>query len=226
MFSKSKFFVLALAVASTVVLVGTPTIEDAEAGRRYRHNRVRPRAQLVLVPRGLYFGAGIVGTKILKQNGGPELLDDGAGLTLYGGIRVSRALALELGWVGTAHNPETVDVGFGPETDFLVLNGFTADAKVFLGANGMRSTVARPGEAQPYIQGGLGVYFLDSSAFGTQSVGTGFQLGGGLDWVVGRNVDLGVRGLYRGMAMGPPDSNQDDTFVSAVSVEGSLTLRF
>jgi len=225
MYSKLKVS-LAIGAALAAFVVVSPQIEDAEAGRRYR--RARPRAQLVLLPRGLYVGAGIVGTKIVTQSGGPELLDDGAGLTLYGGVRISRSLALELGWTGTAHNPETVDVGFGAETDYLVLNGFTADAKIFLGA-GERSADPRSrqlGVAQPFVQGGLGVYLLDSQIFGAQSVGTGFQLGGGVDWGIAPNLDVGLRGLYRGIAMGPPETNQDDTFISAVTAEASLSLRF
>ena len=220
---KSKLALFALAFA-TVAAGLTLDTSEAEAQRRYRRAHPRGHVGIYVMPRGLYFGAGLVGTKILKQDGGPELLEDGAGLTVYGGIRVSRALALELGWVGTAHNPETVDVGFGPETDFLILNGFTADAKIYFGGGDAHQP--RPGSVQPFAQGGLGVYFLDSGAFGTQSVGTGFQLGGGVDWVLGPNIKLGARALYRGIAMGPPETNLDDTFISAVSAEGNLTLRF
>jgi hypothetical protein len=191
---------------------------DAEA--QYRYRRARPGAAVVIVPRGLYVGGGLLGTAILDQRGGPEYLDNGGGLSLYGGIRLGRMLALELGWLGSLHNPQTVDGPFGPETDFLVLGGITADAKIYF--NSGQPNV----RGEPYIQGGLGVYFLDSGTFGTQSVGTGFQLGGGYDFLVGQNLRLGVRGLYRGIAMGPPESGVDDTFVSGVTFEGNLTIEF
>lgn len=199
-------------------MIAIVTLEQGEASAQYRYRRARPAASVVIVPHGLYVGGGLVGTVVADQQGGPEYLDNGGGVSLYGGIRLGRVLALELGWLGSFHNPQTVDVGFGPETDFLVLGGVTADAKIFF------QTRSQAGE--PFIQGGLGVYFLDSENFGTDSVGTGFQLGGGYNFFVGRNLDLGVRALYRGMAMGPPESNLDDTFVSAVTLEGNLTVHF
>lgn len=213
---RSSLIAAALLMSASAIDLGAV---DAQP-RRYRYRPARPHAGIYLFPRGLYFGAGIVGTKILNQRGGPDLLEDGAGLSLYAGLRVSRSLSLELGWVGTAHNPEGVETAFGPETDYLVLNGVTADARVYLNA------AADERGAQPYLQGGLGVYFLDDQTLGTESVGTGFQLGGGLDFRVGRNLSLGVRALYRGIAMGPPESNLDDTFVSAITAEGNLSLRF
>jgi hypothetical protein len=214
---------LALLIPAALLVLCTLDLGEADAQYRRRTYRARPATSVgvYVVPRGLYFGAGLVGAKILDQSGGPELLEDGIGLTLFGGLRLSRVLALELGWVGTFHNPETVDVGFGPETDYLVLNGATIDAKIYLLGQGDPSP-----QGQPYIQGGVGVYFLDSTTFGTDSVGTGFQLGGGYDFFIGDNLNLGLRGLYRGMAMGPPDSNFDDTFVSALSLEGNLTIEF
>ena len=46
-----------------------------------------------------------------------------------------------------------------------VLNGFTGDAKIYLDSSNP--------VAEPYLQAGLGLYLLDSTYFGTQSVGTG-----------------------------------------------------
>ena len=175
--------------------------------------------QVYFVPAGLYVGAGLVASHVLDQSGGPELLEDGAGVTLYGGLRLSQRLALELGWLSTFHNPEKVDtVYFGSDTDYLVLNGFTGDAKIYLSREGQRSEL--------YLQGGVGLYLLDSKYFGSQSIGTGFQAGGGLDVHIGPHLDLGLRALYRGIAMGPPSSDQDDTYVSALSGEANLSIRF
>ena len=193
---------------------------DLSAAHAQYHPAYRPhsRAAAVVYPKGLYVGGGLVGTRILSQQGGNELLEDGAGLSLYAGLRVNRSLALEAGWVGTLHNPVAVNTSFGEDTDYLVLNGFTADAKVFLGS-------ANP-KMQPFVQGGVGLYLLDSTYFGTQSVGTGFQAGGGVEIGLGRHVDLSLRGLYRGMSMGPPNQAESDTFVSAMTLEGNLSFRF
>lgn len=176
------------------------------------------RVAVYVDPYGLYLGAGLVGTHILDQSGGEELLDSGSGLTVYGGLRLSHRLALELGWVATFHNPETLQTNFGADTDYLVLNGFTGDAKIYLGDEAQR--------VEPYVQGGVGLYLLDSTYLGSQSVGTGFQGGAGFDFHLGSHLDLGLRALFRGIAMGPPSSDENDTFVSAITGEANLTLRF
>lgn len=187
--------------------------------QQYNHPAYRPHSRAVVVyPKGFYLGGGVAGTRILAQDGGNELLKGGGGVALYAGLRVNRALALEAGWMGTMHNPVAVDTGFGEDTDYLVLNGFTADAKVYVGSSNPR--------AQTYLQGGVGLYLLDSNYFGTQSVGSGFQAGGGIDFQLGRNIDLGARALYRGMAMGPPEQDFNDTYVSALTVEGHINFRF
>jgi hypothetical protein len=160
----------------------------------------------------------LVATRILDQKGGAELLDNGAGLTLYTGLRVNRHLALEAGWLGTLHNPERVQTAFGPDTDYLVMSGLTADAKVFVG----NSTP----NFEPFVQGGVGLYLVGRDSIGTESVGTGFQVGGGFIYRAGDHVELGIRALYRGMAMGPPEGLDNDTFVSALSMEGNLGFRF
>jgi hypothetical protein len=190
------------------------------AASAHAGNARRPQnyTSVVVMPRGLYLGAGFVGTKILHQEGGVDLLDDGGGLTLFTGMRLNRTVALELGWMATLHNPETVITPFGDDVDFLVLNAVTGDAKIYVPSESPRF--------EPYVQGGIGAYFLDSNYFGTQSVGSGFQLGGGFDLAARRNLLLGLRALYRGMAMRGPDDTVDDTFVSAVSLEANLTLRF
>lgn len=213
---------LALLIPALLILISALDLGDAQAQyrrrRRVHHHPGRAQVGVYIFPRGFYVGGGLVGTKILSQNGGPELLQDGLGLTGYAGIRLSRVLALEAGLTGTAHNPETVDVGFGPEVDYLYLKAGTLDAKIFFNTENPNG--------QPFVQGGVGFYLLDSAAFGTQSVGTGFQLGGGYDFFIGDALDLGLRALYRGIAMGPPQSDQNDTFISALSLEGNVTLHF
>lgn len=217
-----RIWLLTISLAASLVVISS--VESSSAEAQYRYRRARPGATVVVFPRGLYVGGGVVGTAILDQSGGPEILEGGAGVTLYGGMRIGRLLALELGFLGSFHNPATVDVGFGPETDYLVLSGATADAKIYLMSGSYQQGIRPAGE--PFIQGGLGVYTLASENLGTDSIGTGFQLGGGYEFHIGRALDLGVRGLYRGIAMGPPDSSFNDTFISALTVEGNLTIRF
>ncbi len=206
------------ATAFLMVLTASLLVGELSAHAQY-YRPYRPHSRTVMIyPKGLYVGGGIVGTRILGQQGGAELLDDGMGLSLYSGLRLNRSLALEAGWIGSLHNPETVDTPFGPDTEFLVLNGFTADAKVYVKTSNKNM--------EPYVQAGVGLYLLDRSDFGAQSVGTGFQAGGGLDFKIGGHVELGARALYRGMNMGPPDRGTSDTYVSALTVEGALKLRF
>jgi hypothetical protein len=207
--SRTILLVAAAAAAAAFTTGASP----AHAQRQYGAG-----VGVAVAPGNLYVGGSLVGTAILNQHGGPELLDDGAGFSLFTGLRVSDPLALELGWTGTLHNPATVWTDFGPDTDYLVLNGLTADAKIYIDTQ-------RP-RIEPFVQGGLGLYLLDSQYFGTQSVGSGFQLGGGFDYDAGPSVLLGVRALYRGIAMGPPDATYNDTFVSAVTLEGGITLLF
>ena len=175
------------------------------------------RVAVVVDPYGLYVGAGLIGMRVLDQSRGAALIESGSGLTIYGGLRLSRSLALELGWAATFHEPARADNGFG-SGDSLALNGFTADAKIYLGGEGDR--------VEPYVQGGVGLYLLDSTYLGARSVGSGFQGGGGFDFHIGSYVDLGGRALYRGIAMGPPHSDENDTFISAIAGEANLTLRF
>jgi hypothetical protein len=208
--------ILAFAPLAAFLLASIP--HEAEADRYRARHGGKSSVGVVVYPQGLYIGAGAVGTRILSQQGGPELLDDGAGLSLYSGLRVSPNLALELGLMTTLHNPEDVATPFGRDVDYLVLSGLTADAKIYF-------QTRSPG-VEPFVQGGLGVYFLDSQHFGAQSVGSGFQAGGGVDFRLSPHVDLGVRGLYRGLAMGPPAAGFDDTFVSAMTAEANLTIRF
>jgi hypothetical protein len=211
----SPFRLLVALAAGLGLLLATGT---AGAQRHARQRYFEHHAEVVVVPFGLYLGAGLLGIRVIGQRGEAKLLDDGGGVTAFVGLRLSQRLALELGWLATYHDPEAIASTFGPDTDHLVLNGFTGDAKIYIGPNRAR--------IDAYVQGGVGLYLLDSTYFGTESIGTGFQAGGGIDFHLGSHLDFGLRALYRGIAMGPPDEDEDDTYISAVSGEANLTLHF
>jgi len=205
----------AIAFAASAIVTPSTAVAD-----RYYASPYNPRGNtIILFPKNGYVGAGLVGTRILSQKGGDELLKDGAGFALFAGIRLNERLALEAGWSATLHNPSNVSTSFGEDTDYLALHGLTADAKLYLPHDSSRNM-------EPYVQGGVGVYLLDSQYFGTEAVGTGFQLGGGIDFAASPKMRLGLRALYRGISMGPPNSAMNDTFISAASLEANLTLRF
>jgi hypothetical protein len=202
-----------LAAALAAVLV--PEVASAQ---RY-YGQPRPaRPVYHASPTTWYMGLGLFGTSILDQSGGPEQLESGGGISVWAGLHVNEVLSLEVGWLGSFHNPADVGTWYGAETDFLVLEGVTADARLHL-TRGNRGF-------DPYLQGGVGLYFLGSEHFGMDSIGTGFQAGGGFDFWVGSQVTLGVRARYHGISMGPPPSGDNDTFISAATVEGSLGVHF
>jgi hypothetical protein len=207
----------------------------AEAGRHYQarprhhhrpsqhyhgHGYSGPETHVgIFIPWGWYLGGGLMATRVLHQQGGEDLVGDGGGLTLYAGLRVHPLLALEAGWVGSLHEPRGASFS---EDESLILNAFTTDARIYVPVGRNLETSG----FEPFLQAGLGVYLLDNAYFGSQSVGTGFQLGGGLDASLGPSFLVGARLLYRGMAMGPAEASYADTYVGAVTGELNLTLRF
>ena len=171
-------------------------------------------------PFGWYGGFSLLAMELIKQSGGPEQLDSGAGFSLFGGWHATERLSLELGWLESFHNPARVDGWYGPDVDYLVLDGWMLDARIHLGGG------RESGPFDPYVQGGLGLYALSSQHFGLDSIGTGFQLGGGFDYYLGPNFSFGARARYHGISMGPPEGGSDDLFISAATVEGNLTIHF
>jgi hypothetical protein len=176
------------------------------------------RITVVAPPTGLYLGASAVALAVLDESGGPDLLSSGTGLRLFGGWRLGGRLALELGWMSTFHDAGEADADFGSDAETLSLIGFTGDAKIFLGRLSERTEV--------FALGGVGFYLLDSEYLGARSIGSGFQAGAGVDVHLSPDVDLGGRAIYRGIALGPPDPDDDDTFASALGLELGVALRF
>jgi hypothetical protein len=215
----------ALSLALGVLLLLTASRADAGYYRARARGGVYVQpsygATVAVYPYGLYGGFSLLAMYPIKQSGGPEQLENGVGFGLWGGWHATERLSLELGWKETYHNPVEVNSWWGGrEVDYLVLDGFTLDARVHLGAGRGFDRV------DPYVQGGLGLYALASENFGLDSVGTGFQLGGGLDFYLSPWFTIGARLLYHGISMGPPEGGQDDLFISAAALEGNLALHF
>jgi hypothetical protein len=211
-----------LALAGVLLLL-TSSQADAQYYRRrtyYARPHYHAQVGVALYPYGLYGGFGLLAMYPIKQQGGPEQLEKGAGFTLYGGWHATERLSLELGWLESFHNPVEVNSWWGSEVDYLVLDGWTLDARIHLGGGRGSDRV------DPYVEGGLGLYALSSENFGLDSVGTGFQLGGGLDFYLAPWFTIGARARYHGISMGPPDGGRDDLFISAASLEGNLALHF
>jgi hypothetical protein len=209
--------VLLSALAVTTIVALPPAAHADVVYVPGHYQAYGPPTQVVARPAWWYAGVGLVGTSILDQSGGPEALHSGGGLSAWLGVNLSRAFSIELGWLGSFHNPVTYSTGYGRDTSFLVLEGVTADAKLHL----------TRGPIDPYLQGGVGVYFLGDSAVGyADSVGPGYQVGGGIDFRTGRFVTLGLRALYRGIEMGPRDGGPADTFLHAATFEGSVSFHF
>jgi opacity protein-like surface antigen len=221
---RRRYQAVALACALGASLASLP---EAEAHRRVvvhpRHRygyrtRVHAHGAVQVSPSGWYGGAGLFGTGILDQEGGAEALGSGGGLSLWGGIALTEVLGFELGWFGTFHNPATVFTEFGPETDYLVLQGVMLDAKIH---------VDRSDTMDTYLQGGVGAYFLGSEhAHSFDSVGTGFQVGAGIDLWLSDHWTLGLRARIHGIEMGPPNAMETDLFLSVATVESSLAVHF
>ncbi len=203
-----------VSVLASLILVAHVSTADAD---RYRvYPRAQPRVGIFVYPHGLYFGAGLTGAAVLHRDSATPI-GSGGGATLYSGLRLHRSLGLELGWLGTIHGPADSALGDSTE-DPWILNGFTADARIYLPAS--------DSHWEPYLQGGFGVYVAGEQNYGELSIGTGFQAGGGFDARIGPHLSAGVRVLYRGLALGPSDSDELDSYLGLITAEGSLSLRF
>ncbi len=103
-------------------------------------------------------------------------------------------------WAGIRfHAKLGFELGIVSATDGdAVLTGVTGDARVYLSRHA-------------FAVGGYGIYGLDAG----DDIGSGFQIGVGIDrgW-------LAARAVYRGIDLG------GETFVSAVTADAGITLRF
>lgn len=198
----------------------------------YRTMHYRPRPVRYRMPRfwrlGPYVGVGAGGIGILGASGPFETLSSGAFGNVYIGMNFSPRFALELGFIGSAHNEEWTG-----DPNSLMMWGVTLDAKWNLIRPSWRHRFV------PYLQAGVGAYGLFSdSYYGSQDLaqGGGFQAGGGVDIYVARWLTIGARLLYRGIIMGQLQttcdgqcisrSEEDRTYINAVTGELNIGIVF
>ncbi len=139
---------------------------------------------------GLYLGAGGAGL-LLAENRESDIthvVNNGGGFELFGGLRFSRVVAAELGWLASFHATDPTLATF----ERGMLNGVTLDLKVFPVPGSMR--------IEPFLQAGAGFYAFNSTFHDDLALmGGGFQLGGGVDIRFTDDFVLGLRMLYRGI---------------------------
>jgi hypothetical protein len=207
-------------------LVVCAAIGAAGAAHAQGYYRPRPQYSYNLNPmngiRG-YIGFAGLGTGVLAQSGGAELLDNGGGVSIYGGLRFGPIFALELNWTGSFHNPALgcvgdVNVAYCT-SNYLVLDLLSVDAKIHLptGTN-----------FDPYFQGGLAAAWIGREGFAADAKGGGIDLGGGFDLWLNPWWTFGVRGLYRGVSMDDfaTVTDQGRTFLSLFTLELNLAAHF
>ena len=163
-------------------------------------------------------GLGLVGYGALGRSGGYDLVGSGLGFGVRAGARIGSVLALEGAYESTSHRVGQDAEVLGEGTDGVVLSSFTGDAKIRFPL-----TIA---SVTPFVQAGVGLYLLDNGYFGAAAIGSGFQGGAGFDLELDPGFDLGVCVLYRGIAFGPPDESEEDSFLSLLSAGINLALRF
>lgn len=196
---------LLLAVALTLGLPATPA-GAFEMGAlrqpppsRYRPAPYRraPRHLRPLQPRtGLYLGLGGSADFVFAGSAAlTELVRSGGGFHLFGGLRMSRFVALEIGYRATSHE---VDLPQGT-TERGLFQAIGVDGKVFLLPSSAR--------LEPFLQAGGGLVGFFSEGLASRELdGFGLNLGGGVDVRLGRAVTLGTRLLYRAVFVNEYDS--------------------
>jgi len=167
----------------------------------------------------MYLGIGIQSTTVLGADNSQITagLNSGAGFELSAGWRLSHDLSLDVSAAFSFHDSDSADPG-------AMLGHVGLDIRYFLG-DWTRAL-------QPYIQVGIGGYFLarDNWNFDTLG-GIGFQLGGGFDFYVSRSVSLGAKALYRGAYLDNSGSTWDgfateSMWLSAFTFGGDIKFHF
>ncbi len=183
----------------------------------------RPRAAIEpLYQPAAFFSIGIQGASVLGADNSRITagLDTGAGFELGTGWRVSHDLSIDFNAAFTFHDA----LADGAASGGAMLGNIGVDFRYFLG-DWTRAL-------QPYIQVGLGGYFIarDNWNFDTLG-GIGFQLGAGLDFYLSRSVSIGAKALYKGAYLDNSAQTWDGfateaMWLSALSYGGDLKFHF
>jgi hypothetical protein len=208
-------------ILASLLVCGTVALAASPAYAQY-YGRPRPvmgyGANPTLMPRG-YIGFSGLGSAVLNQNGGAELLDNGGGVSIWGGIRFGPIFALEADWMASFHNPAGACDPAICTVNYLVLETFDINAKIHFPTNT---------NFDPFVQGGAGFAWIGREGFAADAKGGGIDLGGGFDLWLNYWWTFGVRGLYRGVSMSDYATATDTgrTFVSLFTLEANLAAHF
>ena len=219
---KASIYVLALL---GFALTSSPEAFAHPAPYRHRHQLAphgpkspRPVRRAPIRKRYTYLSVGLLGNFVVPSASGSlnEVIEAGAGASFTWGTRVNAHVAVEVGGLFTFHR-----AGRGVSFNTSVLAAVTADAKVFL--------MPRARRIEPFLQIGVGGYFMAREGFNYPLEGVGLQAGGGLDLRLNRAVSLGAKALYRGMYLDNRDAYYgfypaEQAFLSMFTVEATVTL--
>jgi len=196
-------------VVGALALLAVLVPEDAQAQRRYGYGYgPAPRPQFGYRHRFHgYVGGELLGMGVVHQRlEDVGRLGPGGGVGLFGGIRLSPFVALELNWTFTAHSESWEDeqgvTNYAP--DSLQMQTLTADFKLHIPTRGMFEPFVQAGAGFAFM-GIMGDYYNDGYIF--QS-GPAWSLGGGGDFWFSPWFTLGGRVLYRGMYFTKNDYNE------------------
>ncbi len=213
------------AVLYTGLLVTAPLVHAEEGEPVYPHRYTHPYSHddpaLTARPRNpyardhFYLGAEAVFIGVAHETAQREFLRSAGGFDISVGGRVHRRLAIELNWMSTFHEDRTTL--FRGSAEALMLNAVTLDFKIF---------VWYRGRVQPYVAVGGGAYFLGKGYTNLDTLGPGFEAGGGIDFWLWRHLSLGVKAQYRGIGMLDYKVFHEESYISAVTLGGDLTARF
>jgi hypothetical protein len=176
---------------------------------------VVPNPEASYARRHFYLGAEGVGVAVLGQSGPREFLSHGGGVNLFLGGRVSRRAAIEFGWQPTFHGRDGAPLAAG-DNGGLGFSALTFDVKLF----------PLLGPIQPYFAAGVGSYFLTDDGMSLYAEGPGYQVGGGIDFWLGRHVSLGLKAQYRGVGMVNYDRQGTNSYLSLFTGAINVTGRF
>src|SRR5689334_411790 len=222
-----KRIVLSLVIGSLALSAASSARAEENAEFFQYYPPPRPRhygyAQNPMYDVRGYFGFSGVGTAVLGQSGGAELLNKGGGgFSIWGGVRMGPVFALELDYTGSFHNPvdSCAADAFGAlcSSNFLVIDMLSADAKIHIPTRT---------NFDPFFQAGLMLGWIGREGFASDAAGGGFDLGGGFDVWLNPWWTFGLRGLYRGMKLGDTGTfTGTDEFLSLFTGEVNLSVHF